>query len=275
MSVTVNPLHLPPKRWYQLSGRAGRLSVEDTAFLSRVANLPATLVFERFAGARDADILGARYTFPTPSGQRTPFFEQKGVRYGCIEHAFAAMYAKAALAQHHGRTAQADSVLRVAVNAAVTLYDESGSSLDAAVGSVFVRRSLEALLALYDHAGDTARAKKLRAEYEAAEHAALLPAPFPDAPSTEQLFEGMPALFERTDIPLGVKWEYLAHLQIASYVQWCATGQAPTQSRTWRVAVEEHLNRRESYHRMFDWILQLPQDRSVCETAGPTAGGRG
>ena len=117
--------------------------------------------FRHFARAGSADLLGATIAFPPESTMREwpPFLPTPTLRG--VDLAFERWIARAESQAQAKRSRAADSTLRQAANAAVLLIDD-GDFNEALAGMVAAKKVAQAMIALADAAGDTARAATLR-----------------------------------------------------------------------------------------------------------------
>jgi hypothetical protein len=259
------PQGIPYGEWHRalLPRAAAGLNREERRYLVSISQRRASELFSTFARAREVDLVGTRYSFRHAPRDRGPS-DSPGPEIGNFGFAAAAWQAGAALALADGDQQGAERQLRELINAGVLLHDHGPSLLDAMVGIVIASRGLETLAGLYELAGYPEPAGQLRAELARGSYAQpgeLLPRPLSDS----SLFRSLPSIAARTDLPPGVKLDYLHLAWTVNYWSFC-DGQERSALDTpeWRAEVVRGLGRTPHAAELLDWILWVPSDRSAC-----------
>jgi hypothetical protein len=265
-----NPLHLPPRRWYKelIPQAAEGLSSDQLRFLRRVAANPDYTHFRIFAGARDSDILGSRYTFAQPQRDLIFFLTMPIGRLTWVERAFQTAFARAALELSEKRPKAAEATLREAANGGVLMMN-NGLVIDAMAGATWTKMSLLALADLYEVSGRSTEAATIRRDVQAP---TVLPLPASLTRKGVDLVdirEVLPSIAARKDIAPGLKWEYLISVQALNVPAFCVREWKFDENyETWRADLRRHMVRRDSDARFFDWITDPPRSRENCPGKG-------
>lgn len=263
-----NPLGLVPGRWHQLLSRAGELTPEQIEYVRSLESHPAGHAFSEFAAARSVDVMGARYRQDVPiSLLADPVLE-----YRRLSFAAGLWFARSAVALQEGHSTDAERLAREVLNAALLLWDESGSLVDAMYGRVLAERALIALGEIYRATGRAPAATALDELLERARATPRTPL-FPPDLNAERLFRTLEETAARADVPLGLKVDLAATAQTVGYVRWCHLLPAPMEDESWRRQIAERAARRSSQQRRIERVLRLPESRQGCNAGKPPAAG--
>ncbi len=272
-----NPLHIPPPLWCQgiIALAAKGFSAEQKSFLERAIDDPdlRTLLF--IGGAREMDVLGTRFTFEPRS--ELYFLRTLPIPFeSSVKHASELACASAA---HHfagGDTAGAEALLRTAANAGVLMIDDGPSPIDILVGAVVARQSMTALAALYEVTGRHAEGEKITRDLAASAAKTFPPMLTATDQNTIDLRKNLPSIAASTDVPPGLKWEYLIAIGTLNRTAFCV-GEFAYDSAydSWRAAVRASLVKRESDSAFFEWLTTAPASKANCAQEQPPTSGNG
>lgn len=265
-----NPLHVPPKRWHEelIPLAAKGLSSDQLRFLRSVVANPDHRLFRIFAGARDSDILGARYTFAQPQSDLIFFRALPIPRVSSVERAFQTSFARASLELSEGTPGAAEATLREAANGGLQMIT-NGLVVEAIAGSRWTRMSLLALADLYDATGRGTEAAKIRHDIDAASLDPLPPSFTRNGHDLNDIRDALPSVAARADVVPGLKWEYLVNVQTLNVVAFCVREWTfDDHYESWRADLRRHMVRRASDARFFDWITDPPKSRTNCPNKG-------
>lgn len=261
-----NPLHVPPRRWYKelIPLAAKGFSSDQLRFLRKVAANPHSELFRSFAGARDSDILGSRYTFAQPQPDLIFFRTLPIGRLSRVERAFQTSFARAAIELSEGRPKAAEATLRQAANGGLLMVD-NGLLIDALAGSIWVKMSLLALADLYDATGRGTEAARIRHDVEAPVIVPLPSSLTREGIDVHDIRDALPSVAARADIAPALKWEYLVSVQTLNVIAFCIHDWTfDDDYQAWRADLRRHMVQRDSDAHFFDWITDPPQSRENC-----------
>ena len=267
-----NPLGLVPGQWHQLLSRAGELTPEQIEYVRSLESHPAARAFSEFAAARSVDVMGARYRQDVPRGGLNSLLADPVLEYRRLSFAAGLWFARSAVALQEGHSTDAERLAREVLNAALLLWDESGSLVDAMYGRVLAERALIALGEIYRATGRAPAATALNELLERARATPRNPL-FPSDLNAERLFRTLEETAARADVPLGLKVDLAASAQTVGYVRWCHLLPAPMEDESWRRQIAERAARRSSQQRRIEWVLRLPESRQGCNAGEPPAAG--
>ena len=253
-----NPTGIPPYAWGERLipvVRAG-LSPGALQYLKHAATGRDDAAFRRFARAGSADLLGATIAFPPDSTVREwpPFLPAPTLRR--VDEAFETWFARAAWQVHEGRLRSADSTLRQAANAAVLLIDD-GDQHESLAGLVAATKVVQAMIALAEAGGDTARAASLRQRLAASDGAPLPAALLDPDPSMAELRAALPELMAREDLPRGFQWAYLLPVVLQLRFRECvALDISGEMAEPWYAAARQRLVHTATDSIHWDWLTR-------------------
>lgn len=260
------PDGIPYGAWHRrlLPKVVAGLNPAERAYLDSIANRPAAEVLAVVAAAPSADVIGTRHTFSHLPGDR--FVLEIPVNTSArLAHAAAALQARAALAMADGQPRVAERHLRQMINLGVVVYDAGTQSLDVATGLVIASRGLETLASLYQLSGYPSEAEELRAELARASYGSGRGIGLPDTVTVATLFETLPALAARRDLPLGLKLENLSLAQMVRLWDLCDGNPDAHVTPEWRASILRGLGRTPHAAELVDWMLWVPEP-SACSS---------
>jgi hypothetical protein len=182
------------------------LTAEGEEFLREVASNPALTEFDRLAGARTMDVLGARLVLPLPADM-TPM--EIPIPYlSSVREAAYAMISKAAVEFLDGNVAEAETNLLKTLSAGFLMVEEAPTLIDALIGVVIATNSADALEGLYRVAGREAEADELHRIREATRRATEVVQKGSPGMTPGSALANMASRVEDEETLRGMRWEY-------------------------------------------------------------------
>jgi len=227
-------------------------SPEQQASLQHAAAHPAQAEFDRLVSADRIDIVATRWVLPFPEGSTVSSLPWS--RFQAMRDAAMARLALAAVRLRDGEVEAAEQAVRETISLGFLLTDEGPTLIDNLMGTTLVGLGGDALEALYERAGRTAEAERIRWAREGARTSARVARVGIEADQTRTLLQGIPDLVERTDALRGMRWEYFATFNLLApciNLQKMVFG-AGEQYEQWMDRVEASLVRTPGERALFD-----------------------
>ena len=156
------------------------------------------------------------------------------------------------------------------------MIDDGPSPIDILVGAVVARQSMTALAALYEVTGRHAEGEKITRDLAASADKTFRPMLTATDQNTIDLRKNLPSIAASTDVPPGLKWEYLIAIGTLNRTAFCV-GEFAYDSAydSWRAAVRASLVKRESDSAFFEWLTTAPASKANCAQEQPPTSGNG
>lgn len=251
------PTPVPGPDWVRVA--AAGLTPDQATYLRDLAADPASAEISILARAAAIDVAGTRYVTPFPSTMTEWMLPL--ARTSAARTAIQAHFARALLALHAGRAAEAEIMLREILSAGVLLADEAPFTPDALLGVHTAALGLASLGAFYDVTGRSAEAAHVARLSDAVRRAAAINGGGRHRADDSTLFTTtMSARVLDPDVPRALRWEFAsAHIVVSE----CGSlrhrlfGESAAY-REWKEKARAALVRSPGEEALFDLMLETP-----------------
>jgi hypothetical protein len=179
-------------------------TVEQRAYLERIAAHPSRADLSRLASAEAIDIASARYVSPLP--EELTIVSMPIPRYTEFRAAAHSHVGAAAVELLSGRAGRAEELMGEIVSLGFLLGDWGPTLMDNLIGYTLIEQGARALADLYEATGETEKVMRL-SDLQAAAEAAISRGGVRIPQGPEAWIRSLPSMVSDTSVPRGLRWE--------------------------------------------------------------------